>query len=104
MQAVFDGMQRVECVNENGTYMIMPYSFDESIDEITIEADIVETELNRGWRGDLQIHTLMAYDYINGKETDYIVSDIIHDVTLTKIRMRHDMKNVVRWTYIFTKR
>ena len=104
MQAVFDRMQKIECVNENSTYVILPYKFDENIDEIIIEADIAETELTRGWRGDLYIHTSPAYDYINAQETDCVLFDVISDVVLSRIRMTHEMQNVVRWTYVFTKR
>ena len=103
MQAIFDRVDKIECVNDHATYTIIPYNFDECVDSISIITCVKETDLKRGWVGDLYYYTNKAYN-IQSELVDYVECDKFSDVVLTHIKMRQDPNDALEWEYIFMKK
>ena len=103
MQAVFDRIDRVECIDEHGLYVLTPYNFDESIDSISINTQIKETNLKRGWVGDLYWYTSPSYN-VNTGDTNYVEGDVFKDVILTHIKPYYTPDSPVSWEYVFMKK
>ena len=103
MQAVFDRIDRVECVDDTCLYKLRIHEFDESIDSITIRTQIKETDLKRGWIGDLHWYTSKAFN-VNCGDTEYVENDVFRDVILTHIKMYWPTDEPITWEYVFMKK
>ena len=103
MQAVFERIDQVECVGNKLSYTLRPCEFEDCIDSIIIRTEIKETDLKRGWTGDLHWFTSKAFS-TECFDTDYIESDVFKDVILTHIKPYYIYGQTVAWEYVFMKK
>ena len=81
------------------------HSFDVYGDEIVITSQIRETELARGWVGDMICYvpagtSLESCDVIEGTD----VRDVYRDILLRSIRIDSaEMREAITWKYTFLK-
>jgi hypothetical protein len=88
----------------NETNMLI-HSYDVYGDEIVIKTQIRETELTRGWVGDMICYVAAGRDHQNGdviEGTD--VRDIYRDVLLRSVKIDSaELQEAVTWSYTFLK-
>lgn len=105
MKAVDIGTPLITLKNEDGEINMLIHSYDVYGDEIKIESQIRETELKRGWVGDMICYLPAGKDFQNGnviEGTD--VRDVYRDVLLRSVRIDGaEMKEAVNWVYTFLK-
>ena len=78
--------------------------YDECIDEIKIRTDIRNTQLDRGWMGDLTYVTVQALELETGKETENVAKSEYKDVLLASIIPWTMEDGVITWEYRFLKK
>lgn len=81
------------------------HSYNVYGDEIRIESQIRETDLKRGWVGDMICYIPAGKDIQSGnivEGTD--VRDVYHDILLRSVKIDGaEMKAAVNWVYTFLK-
>lgn len=81
------------------------HSYDVYGDEIVIKSQIRETELARGWTGDMICYVAAGQDYQNGNVIDGTdIRDVYHDILLRSVKIDSAaMQEAITWTYTFLK-
>ncbi len=106
MKVVYEYVKRVILKNDDGElYLNEAYAFEENIDEILVRTQVVNTDLKRGWIGDLTYETSPGRD-IQDDRIDYDgARDTFHDVLLASVRIwMCDTDGVITWEYRFLKK
>lgn len=105
MKVVDIGTPLITLKNDDGEINMLIHSYDVYGDEIKLTTQIRETELKRGWVGDMICYLPAGKDFQNGnviEGTD--VQDIYHDVLLRSVKIDGaEMKEAVNWVYTFLK-
>ena len=106
MKVVDVGAPLVTLRDKNGNEIQMIiHSYDVYGDEIVIKTQIRETELARGWVGDMICHVAAGRDYQNGNVIDGTdLRDTYHDILLRSVNVDSaEMRAAVTWRYTFLK-
>lgn len=77
--------------------------YKENADEIKIETSGKESELRRGWIGDLYYSTGRSRNIVTGANTDLFAEKTYEDVLLAKVNILSINDRVV-WEYTFLKK
>lgn len=80
------------------------YSYDEFENTIIIETSVHDTELQRGWIGDLSYSTRENVDVETLDENDFKIIDTYKDVLLTNIVPSASVDKTTVWKYTFLKK
>lgn len=106
MEVAYRYVNKVTLKNDSGElFLNYPCSFEENTDEILVRTQIVNTELKRGWIGNLTYVTSPGKD-IKDERIDYDdARDTFYDVLLTSVRIwMSDTDGVITWEYKFLKK
>ena len=105
MKVVDIGTPLITLKNEDGEINMLIHSYDVYGDEIKIESQIRETDLKRGWVGDMICYLPAGKDFQNGnivEGTD--TREVYHDILLRSVKIDSaEMKEAVVWAYTFIK-
>ena len=104
MEYVCLNINKIVLKNKEGKESVLNCidSFDENIDSITIKTQIPNSELFKGWVGDLLYKTSPAFDILTDIEHDGI-EDSYKDLVLVKIKPHFMKGECVSWEYVFIK-
>ena len=80
------------------------YSYDEFENIITVETSVYDTELFRGWIGDLSYSIRESIDVETLDEYDFKIIDTYKDVLLTNITPSASSDGATVWKYTFLKK
>ena len=95
----------VICKDSQGNeHELWCYSYDEFENIITVEASVYDTELHRGWIGDLSYSTRESIDVETLDENDFKIIDTYKDVLLTSITPSASSGGATVWKYTFLKK
>ena len=102
MECACECINKVICIDKEGeTASLRATSFYENIDEIIIGTQVINTDLERGWQGDI-VYEAPAYD-IKTCNYSYSIKGNYKDVMLIKIRPSWRQTECVEWEYVFSK-
>jgi hypothetical protein len=105
MKVIDIGAPLITLKNETGEINMLIHSYDVYGDEIVIRSQIRETDLKRGWTGDMVCYVAAGRDYQNGdviEDTD--MRDVYRDVLLRSVKIDSaEMQEAVTWAYTFLK-
>lgn len=106
MQVVYEGFNKIILIDGDKKETIFPYviSFDVYDDKIIVNTEIKNTEIKRGWIGDLWYETTEEIEVTTGKDTGLTYKDCFKDVILISVNPTVDSSNVVAWEYCFLKK
>lgn len=107
MEVVCDKIKKIKCIDDDCNVLELNrvISFDECIDTITVESGSYNTELKRGWVGDLVYEANPCRDLITGDQIDGLVaSDCYRDVVLSHVRPMQGVAEPTTWEYCFLKK
>lgn len=104
MELVYERIDKVICKNKNGDefFLLHATSFYENMEEVIIGTQVINTDLTRGWQGDIICQTTPAID-LTGLVKHSAIEDTFNDVILVKIRPSWNIDSVVEWEYVFYK-
>lgn len=95
----------VVCKSESGEEIkIYSEDYDEYIDEIKISTCVRNSQLERGWIGDLTYSTMRAYDTQSGHEIESVAQSTYHDVLLASVTVYNTDDGHITWQYRFLKK
>ena len=95
----------VICKDSRGNeYELLCFSYDEFENTITIETSVYNTELQRGWIGDISYSAKEDVDIETLDEYDFKIIDTYKDVLLTSITPSARYKSSTVWKYTFLKK
>ena len=106
MKVIDVGAPLVALRDKNGNEIqMLIHSYDVYGDEIVIKTQIRETELVRGWVGDMICYVAAGRDYQNGDVIDGTdIRDVYRDILLRSVKIDSaEMQEAVTWTYTFIK-
>ncbi len=106
MELVYQCINRVVLKNKDGElFLNCPRAFEENIDEILVRTQIVNTDLERGWIGDLTYETTPGVEADDPTVSHGIEWNTFHDVLLANVRVwESDMEGCITWEYKFLKK
>ena len=90
--------------SQGNEHELLCYSYDEFENTITIETTVYDTELYRGWIGDLSYSTRENIDIETSDENDFKVIETHKDVLLVSIVPSASYEKVTEWKYTFLKK
>lgn len=105
MKVVDIGTPLITLKNEAGEINMLIRSYDVYGDEIRIESQIRETDLKRGWVGDMICYLPAGKDFQYGEVVEGTdVREVYHDILLRSVRIDSaEMKEATNWVYTFLK-
>lgn len=105
MKVVDIGTPLITLKNDDGEINMLIHSYDVYGDEIKIESQIRETDLKRGWVGDMICYLPAGLDYQNGNVVEGTdVREVYRDILLRSVKIDGaEMKEAVNWVYTFLK-
>jgi hypothetical protein len=105
MKVVDIGTPLITLKNEAGEINMLIHSYDVYGDEIKIESQIRETELKRGWVGDMICYIPAGKDFQSGKVIEGTdIREVYHDILLRSVRIDGaEIKAATNWVYTFLK-
>lgn len=106
MKAIDAGVPIITLRNKDGneTNMLI-HSYDVYGDEIVIKSQIRETDLKRGWVGDMVCYvpagrSIESYDVIEGTD----IRDVYSNILLRSVKIDSaEGHEAITWTYTFLK-
>lgn len=105
MKVVDVGTPLITLKNGDTEINMLIHSYDVYGDEIRIKSQIRETELKRGWVGDMICYLPAGKDYQTGnviEDTD--IRDVYHDILLRSVKIDSaEFKEATTWVYTFLK-
>lgn len=102
-QIIHNGLT-IFCKDENNIYEIKEcVGYDENIDEIKIRTMVKNTELKRGWTGDLSYKTYDNIDLFDNYN-DSFAEDTYKDVLLRSVNIWSMEDGFITWEYTFLKK
>ena len=78
--------------------------YDEFENTISVETSVYETELQRGWIGDLSYSTRENIDVETLDENDFKIIDTYKDVLLANVTPSASHESATVWKYTFLKK
>ena len=105
MQLAYRNIDKVTLINSDRGEIVLPYItfFSISEDRIIVETEMRNTELKRGWVGDLCYETTVGVK-VTGEETASTYKDCFNDVILISVNATGDPSCAVNWEYCFLKK
>ena len=95
----------VICEDSRGNkHELWCYSYDEFDNTIIIETSAYDTELQRGWIGDLSYSTRENVDVETLDENDFKIIDTYKDVLLANVTPSASHGSATVWKYTFLKK
>ena len=95
----------VVCKDSRGDeHNLLCFSYDEFENTITIETSVYNTELQRGWIGDLSYSVNQNIDIETLDDNDFKIIDTYKDVLLTNIVPSASVDKTTVWKYTFLKK
>ena len=95
----------VICKDSRGNeYELLCFSYDELENTITIETSVYNTELQRGWIGDLSYYVKENIDVETLDEYDFEIINTYKDVLLANIIPSASHGSATVWKYTFLKK
>ena len=95
----------VICKDGQGNeHNLLGYDYNESENTINVETQVYNTELQRGWIGDLCYFIRDNFDVEIYEENDLEVTDTYKDVLLASIIPTANSESVTEWKYTFLKK
>lgn len=106
MEAAYRNVVKVILKNDDKElFLNYPFSFEENVDDIVIKTQVANTNLKRGWIGDLTYETRPGVDVEDGDINSFGVQDTFRDVLLANVRIwDSDVDHVITWEYRFLKK
>jgi hypothetical protein len=106
MEVIYQYVKRVVLKNDDGElFLNEAVAFEENIDEILVRTQVVNTDLKRGWIGDLTYETSVGKDVKDERIDCGVARDTFHDVLLANVRIwMCDTDGVITWEYRFLKK
>lgn len=106
MELIYQCINKVVLKNDDGELSLNYLdAFEENIDEILVRTSVVNTELKRGWIGDLTYVTKPGVEIDHVTEEYGVTHDTFRDVLLANVRVwESDTDSVMIWEYKFLKR
>ena len=106
METIYERIDKIICHDKDGNvlYLSFPNSFYEDEKEIIIKTNIFNTDLIRGWRGNLTYITTPGIDLCNENIKYDETKDTFYDVILIKVKTTYQFNDCMEWEYIFLKR
>ena len=105
MKIGYVGTPLITLKNETGEISMLIHSYDVYGDEIVVKTQLRETDLKRGWVGDMICYLPAGINYegldvVEGTD----VRDVYHDILLRSVRIDSAEKQEgITWTYTFLK-
>lgn len=93
---------KVVCCGETGQFEIPCLDYEENYDEIKIRTQVYNTEIQRGWIGNLLYQTQNNKSLETCGNVDEIASCCYINVLLAKVNI-WSSDDVVTWQYTFLK-
>lgn len=105
MKVVDVGTPIITLKNDDGEINMLIHSYDVYGDEIRIETQIRETDLKRGWVGDMICYLPAGQNYMYGEVVEGTdVREVYHDILLRSVKIdKAEMQEAVTWAYTFLK-
>ena len=106
MEVVYEYVKRVILKNNNGElFLNFPCSFEENVDEILVRTQVVNTDLKRGWIGNLTYETKAGQDVQDDRIDCGVAQDTFYDVLLASVRIwESDTEGCITFEYRFLKK
>ena len=106
MKVVYRELPCVALTSKDGqTYNLWMQSYEEVCDEIRIRTSHRETEIQRGWIGNLAYNATHAFDMKGDDVDDASVVNEYSDVLLAKLYIYEAMPGQpIVWEYVFLKK
>lgn len=90
--------------SQDNEHELWCYSYDEFENIITVETSVYDTELHRGWIGDLSYSIRESIDVETLDKYDFKIIDTYKDVLLTNITPSASSDGATVWKYTFLKK
>lgn len=106
MKVVDKGTPVITLKSEAGDEInLLIHSYDTYSDEIVFKSNIRETELKRGWVGDMVCYVPAGMDLVTGNVVEGTdTCDVYHNILLRNIKMDSaEFQEPVTWVYTFLK-
>lgn len=95
----------VICKDGHGNeHNLLCHDYKESENTINVETCVYNTELQRGWIGDLSYVIPDNIDVETYDKNDLVIADTYKDVLLASIIPTANFENVTTWKYTFLKK
>lgn len=106
METIYKYVHRVILKNnDEELFLNYPCAFEENTDEILVRTQIVNTNLRRGWIGDLTYDTKPGLDPQDGEINSFGAQGTFRDVLLASVKIwMCDDEGVITWEYRFLKK
>lgn len=105
MKVVDIGAPIITLKNGDKEINMLIHSYDVYGDEIVIKTQIRETELKRGWIGDMICYLPAGNDYQTGKIVEGTdIREVYHDILLRSVKIDSaEFQTTTIWVYTFLK-
>ena len=90
--------------NQGNEHDLLCCDYSEFENIINVETSVYDTELQRGWIGDLSYVIPNSIDIETYDEADLTISDTYRDVLLASIVPLANTESVTTWKYTFLKK
>lgn len=106
MEMVYQYINKVVLKNDDGELALNHLdAFEENIDEILVRTSVVNTDLKRGWIGNLTYETKPGVEITDPTIEHAVAQNTFHDVLLAGVRVWDaDRDSVMIWEYRFLKK
>lgn len=103
MNTIHEGLN-VICKTSDKAYELICASYDENLDEIKVRTVVKESELQRGWIGDLYYSTNRSIDIKTCENTEFVAENTYKDALLARVNIWDVDDGVITWEYTFLKK
>lgn len=104
MRVVSDKFDVICKDNQGNEHNLLCYDYNESENAINIETQVYNTELQRGWIGDLCYVIRDNIDAVMLDECDLKITDTYKDVLLASVTLTATYGSANCWRYTFLKK
>lgn len=95
----------VICKDGHGNeHDLLCYNYNESGNTISVETSVYNTELQRGWIGDLSYVMPENIDVETYDKNDLVIADTYKDVLLASVVPSANFESATVWKYTFLKK
>ena len=106
MKVAEKGTPVITLRNEAGDEInLIIHSYDTYSDEIVLKSNIRETDLKRGWVGDMICYVPAGMDIQTGKAVEGTdMREVYHNILLSSVKIDSaELQEPVTWVYTFIK-
>lgn len=104
MRVVSDKFDVILKDSQGNEHELWCYSYDEFENIITVETSVYDTELSRGWIGDLSYVMPENIDVETYDKNDLVIADTYKDVLLASVVPSANFESTTVWKYTFLKK